>query len=117
MVHNRRVGSKGVASPPDLFQVGSQGVNQVVGCLRLLTGRRSLWIEDMEADVSLDHLGHKSVHRTSAGGNVMQHLGTFGPLIERPFDSIHLAADPPYAIEQLFLFFLGVSHKKMLFKP
>jgi hypothetical protein len=95
-----------------LFQVRSQGVNQVVGRLSLLIGGCGLGIENMKADVSLDDLSHESVHGASASGDVMQHIGTFGLLIERPLDRVHLAPDSSYSIQQFFLFFLRVRHKK-----
>jgi hypothetical protein len=58
--------------------------------LRLLIGRYGLRIKNVKADVSLDYLSHESVHGTTACGNVMQHLGAFGLLIECPFDGLDL---------------------------
>src|SRR5579863_3375246 len=82
-----------------LFQVGSQGVDQVVGRLGLLICGCLLRIKNVKADVSLDHLGHKGVHSTPASGDVMQHLGAFGLLVECLFDGLNLPSDSSYAIE------------------
>jgi len=74
-------------------------VNQVVSCLSLLIGRRGPRIENMKPDVSFDDLGHQSVHRASAGRDVMEHIGTLCLLIERSLDRVHLASDAPDAID------------------
>jgi hypothetical protein len=83
---------------PALFQVRPQRVNQVVDRLGLLIARCGLRIKNVKADVSLDHLGHQSVHGAAASGNVMQHLGAFGLLVERPFDGLDLPPDSSYAV-------------------
>jgi hypothetical protein len=57
------------------------------------------------ADVPFNHLGLESIHSAPVSGNVMEHIGTFGLLVERPVDRVHLASDAPYAIQQLFLLF------------
>jgi hypothetical protein len=77
-------------------------VDEIVGGLRLLAGRSGLRIENVKADVSLDHFGHQCIHSTPAGGDVVQHVGTFGLLIERPFDGLCLASDSPYAMKEFF---------------
>ena len=96
----------------ELFQVRSQGVNQVVGRLGLLIGRCGLRIKNVKADVTLDHLRHESVHGTSASGDVMQHLGAFGFLVDGSFDGLNLASNSSYPIEQFLFLFCRVSHKK-----
>ena len=71
--HERSIGISGgllidpmrCAFRSELFQVSSQGVNQVLGRLGLLIGRCGLWIKNVKADVS-DYLGHESVHSTTA---------------------------------------------------
>ena len=97
---------------PALFQIHPQRVNQVVGRLGLLIGRCGLRVENVKANVPLDHLSHQSVHRTSASGNVMQHLGALGFLVDGSFDGLNLASDSSYAIEQFLFLFCRVSHKK-----
>jgi hypothetical protein len=74
-------------------------MNQIVGRLGLFLGRCLLRIKNVKADVSLDHLGHQGVHGTPASGNVMQHLGAFGLLVECPFDGLNLPSDSSYAIK------------------
>ena len=88
-------------------------MNQVVSGLSLLIGRLGLRIENMKVDVSFDHLGHKSIHGASAGGNVMQHIRALSLLVKRPLDRVYLASDSSYAIEQFLFFFRRVSHKKV----
>jgi hypothetical protein len=96
-----------------LFQVRPKGVNQVVGGQGLVIRRRGVGIENMKANVTLDHLGHQSIHSASASGNVVQYLGAFRLIVQRPFNCLYLASNSSDAIEQL-LFFLGsVSHKKL----
>jgi len=86
-------------------------VNQIVGRLSLLIGRRGFGIQNVKADVPLDHLGHQSVHGASASGNVMQNIGTLSFLLERSCDRLYLASDSPNSIEQLLFLFNRVSHK------
>ena len=66
-------------------------MNQVVGRQGLVIGRRGVRIQHMKANVSLDDLGHESVHSASACGNVMQYLRAFGLFVQRPFDCLYLA--------------------------
>ena len=94
-----------------LFQVRSQGLNEVLGRLSLLVGGLGPRIKNMRPDVSFDDLGHQCVHGTPAGRDVMQHVGTIDLLIERSLDGVHLASDASYAIEQFLFLFCGVSHK------
>lgn len=87
-------------------------MNEIVGRLRLFIGRRGPGIKNMKPDVSFDDLGHQSIHRSPAGGDVMQDIGTRCLLIERSLDGVYLASDASYAIEQFLFLFCGVSHKK-----
>jgi len=87
-------------------------VNQVIRGLRLVVGRSRRRVENMEPYMSLDHFRHKGIHRTSAGGNIVQDVGTFGFLVQGSFNSINLAPDSPNAIQQLLLLFDCVSHNK-----
>jgi hypothetical protein len=68
-----------------VISIRPQRVNQVVGCLGLLIGGCGLRVQNVKANVSLDHLGHESVHGTACG-NLMQHLGAFGTIPLRIFD-------------------------------
>ena len=65
-----------------------------------------------EEVATLDHLSHESVHGTSASGDVMQHFGAFGFLVDGSFDGLNLASDSSYAIEQFLFLFCRVSHRK-----
>ena len=82
-----------------LFQVGSEGVNQIVCRLGLLTGRFGARIENVKADVPLDYPSHKSIHSSPAGGNVVEYVRAFGVLIQGPFDGLHLPDDASNTIE------------------
>jgi hypothetical protein len=83
----------------ELFQVRSQGMNQVVRSLGLVIGGCDVRIQNMKPDVSLNHLSHESVHGAPASRNIMQHVGTLGLLVQRPFNSFHLTPDSSYPIE------------------
>jgi hypothetical protein len=52
----------------------------------------------MEADVTFNDLGHEGIHSAAAGGNIVQHGGALGLVVELAFDSFHLAADAPDAV-------------------
>jgi hypothetical protein len=59
----------------------------------------------MRLDDEAFALSHEGVHSIPASGNVMQHFGAFGFVVERPFDGLDLASDSSYAIEQLLFLF------------
>jgi hypothetical protein len=101
----------GIARP--LFQISPQRLNQIVRRLSLFIARGGLRIQHMKANVSFDHLRHERIHRAAAGGNVMQHLGAFSLLVDRPLDGLNLPPDSSYAIQQFLLFFCCVCHNKL----
>lgn len=82
-----------------LLQIGTERLDEIVGGLCLFVGGTGVRVQDVEADVALDDLCHKRVHRTAAGGDVVEYIGALSLLIERSFNRIDLPADAPDTIQ------------------
>ena len=67
-------------------------------------------VDHVLADVVLDDLGDEAVHRTAAGGGLLQHAGALGLFVDCALEGFELAADAAKAIEELGLLGRDVSH-------
>jgi hypothetical protein len=111
-VWKRHISAITLSVYPVSSQVGLQRANQVLRGARLFTGGSAPRIEDMEPDVTLDHLRHQGIHRAPARGNAMQRPRALCFLLQVPFDSLDLPPDTTDPVEQLFLFLDGMCHRK-----
>ena len=64
----------------------------------------------MLSNVILDQLAHQAVERTACTGDLLQHRGAVGILIDRFLDRRHLSRDPANPRHQPGLVLLKVSH-------
>ena len=67
-------------------------------------------IDQVRADVVLDHLGQETVDGAAAAGNEVHDLLAPFLLLERAHDRVGLAADTARPIEEFLLFANGVAH-------
>lgn len=77
-------------------------------CARIVVRQRA--IDEMLANMILDHFGDESVHRPTTGGGLLQDAGTLLLLLNRSLDRLDLAPDPLQTIEQLRLLSLNMRH-------
>jgi hypothetical protein len=101
-------GGRGIMDAVNLLQVGAHYVDQFFSGLRALGLMARL--DQVRANVILDHLGHQSVDGAAGAGDELQHVGAADLLVERPFDGFDLSANAPDAIEQLGFFTNRVTH-------
>src|SRR4029077_7582890 len=94
-------------SPPSL-QVSLHRLDQFLGAARPLGVLRR--VDDVEADMILDHFGHQAVHGAARGDDQMQHRGAALLVLERALDRLDLAAHAADPVEQLDLLDFGVRH-------
>jgi hypothetical protein len=71
---------------------------------------RQVAVDEMLADMVLDHFGDEAIERTPARGGLLQDLSAFPFLAYCPFDCLDLAPDPFEAVQQLGLLSLHMSH-------
>src|SRR6202023_1998600 len=69
-----------------------------------------LGVDEMGADMVLDHLGHQAGDAAANAGDHMHDALAFGLFVQRPLDRLDLAADASDPGEQLFLFSDGMCH-------
>ena len=67
-------------------------------------------IDQMGADVILDHLDQQAIDRAPATGNLMHDLRAAGLAVEGALDGFHLPAYAAHAVEQFLFFGNGVTH-------
>lgn len=59
--------------------------------------------------MTLDHLGHQGVHRAAASRDIMQHVGTFGVLVQGSSNRLHLALMRRTRFSSFFGYMLGLG--------
>ena len=67
-------------------------------------------VDQMRADVILDHFGHQSGQGSTGARDELHDLFAFGLTLERALDRFHLPPETAHAGEQLLLFTNGVGH-------
>ena len=67
-------------------------------------------VDQMGADVILDHFGHQSGHGATRARDELHDLFAFGLALERALDRFHLPPETAHAGEQLLLFTNGMGH-------
>lgn len=85
-------------------------VHQLFGGQRARIGTRQVAVDEMLADMVLDHLGNEAIERTPTRSRLLQNLSAFLFLPYCAFDCLDLPPDPFEAVQQLGLFSLYMSH-------
>jgi hypothetical protein len=70
-------------------------------------------IDQMSADVILDHLHQQAVDRATATGNLMHDLRAACLAIERALNGFDLAANAAYPVQKLLLVANDVAHVRL----
>jgi hypothetical protein len=89
---------------------GHDDFDQLVGGSALGAVGWRCRVDQMLADVVLDHLGDEAVERPAAGRRLLQYAGTFAILFHRAFDRFDLPAQPLQAVQQFLFLFFDVAH-------
>jgi len=93
-----------------LFEIRLHHVDEFLCSPRSLRRRLVVRVNDVEADMSLDDLGHEPVDGATARGDRLQDRRAVFLLLEQPFDGVDLAADTTESVQQLLLVADGMSH-------
>lgn len=56
----------------------------------------------MEANMTFDQHRHQAIESPSASCDQLKHIGGLGVRVQRFLNGIHLAANPPHPVNQLF---------------
>src|ERR1700677_28604 len=84
---------------PASFEVGLHGLDQLFGAARALGVLDR--IDDVKADMILDHFGHQAVHGPARSDDQVQHGRAALFIFERALDRLDLAADAADPVEEL----------------
>jgi len=90
------------AQPERSGEVGVDDADQLVRRHPLAAVVRRGRIDQMFADMILQHLGDEPFQRAAARRCLLQHLRTFAIGLDRPLDRVDLSAHPPQTVQQLF---------------
>ena len=102
---------------PPLLQVGVDHGDQLIRGIGVERAGIIAGIDQVGADVVLDHLGHQAGDAAANPGNHMHDALAVGLFAQRPLDGIDLAANPADAGEQLSLFTDRVGHRHQIGYP
>jgi hypothetical protein len=92
------------------FEIGSDYFEQLIGGLNIKRARMLLRVDQMRADVILNHFRHQSRYRPPYPGDQMHDLFTASFAIECTLDSLDLTSDAAHPCKELFLFPNSVRH-------
>src|SRR5580658_3515897 len=109
------LGSHSSAAPAARsFEIGVDDVNQLIGGRGARAGDAA---EHVLAQVILEDFRQQTVDGAPRGREQVHDVRAVGVALERALDGLHLAANPPDAVQQLLFVAHGVSHRQHLLIP
>ena len=90
------------------LEIGSDHLEQLLGGLNVKCAGMLLGINQMRADVSLNHFRHQPRHRSAHTRDQVHDLFTASLTIERTLDSLDLTPHAAHSCQKLLLFTDGV---------
>src|ERR1700688_502911 len=92
------------------LQIGVDDFDELIRRIGVERARIPLGVDEVGADVVLDHFGHQAGDAAANAGDHMHDALAFGFFVQRPLDRLDLAANAADPGEQLFLFSDGMCH-------